>query len=164
MSKAVTAINTPNETRYFYPADQNWEFRRFKIKASVAYWVWIIIVPEVASNTSTWYYMIAASGVNTSGQNIQGILMEPTVATDDDYTSTNKYRLVAVPKSPLAKCFFKVWTWTFSQIDVGKVVALHSDFKSLAVDTAWIAATITDYISSTQWKCQLITTTVSQTA
>jgi len=37
MGVAVTTINSPNYTRYFYPADDKWEMKKFPVKVSVAY-------------------------------------------------------------------------------------------------------------------------------
>jgi len=36
MGKAVTPLNQVNDTKYFAPADGNWEMRQLPITASVA--------------------------------------------------------------------------------------------------------------------------------
>jgi len=36
MSRAVTGLNKPNETKYFYPADDQWIMKLLPMTASVA--------------------------------------------------------------------------------------------------------------------------------
>jgi len=36
MGKAVTPLNSPNNVRNFYPADDKWELRKMPIAASTA--------------------------------------------------------------------------------------------------------------------------------
>lgn len=153
MGKAVTWLNKPNQTGYFYPADDNWEMRKLPFKASTAIAEWAAIAPEISSNDVTWNYTLM--GVeNATWADFTGIMAEPIVSTDTDYATAGKSKWVWTPKNKLAKAFFYVWAGTFTAADVGKTVELHSDYKSLAVDTKGKGARIIEYISSTKGVCQ----------
>ena len=95
--------------------------------------------------------MVAAG--NIAGDDIYGIMAEPIVATDTDFATAGKLKGVRVPKTPYAQSYFYVGSGTFTAADVGATVALYSDYKSLAVDTMGLAATILKYISSTRGIC-----------
>ena len=152
MGKVVTGLNKPNETKNFLPADDNWYLDDLPMKASTAMEGGSSIGIEISSNTTTGNHTVM--GVeNSAGADFQGILMEPIVSTDADYATAGKLKKVAIPKTPYAKAYFTVGAGTFTAIDVGKTVEIHSDSVSLAVDTAWKGARIKKYISSTRGLC-----------
>lgn len=142
-----------NTTRNFLPADPNWKLEMRYIKASTAIAQGAALYDEISGNTTTGY-LTKSVVESASGANFQAILMEAVAAADADYATALKKKLVAVPRSPMAKAFFTVGAGTFSTADIGKTVEVHSDSVSLAVDTAGKGATITDYISSTRGKCR----------
>lgn len=91
--------------------------------------------------------------VTTTSGNFKGILMEPIAATDSDYATSLKLKLVAVPVDATAEAEFTVGSGTFTTADVGKQ-ADFADAISLAVDTSTHdQAAITAYISSTKGRC-----------
>ena len=90
---------------------------------------------------------------NAAGADFVGILAEPITSTDADYATAGKLKLVWIPKTREARSYFTVGAGTFTAADVGKTVEIHSDSKSLAVDTAGKGAKIVDYISSTRGVC-----------
>lgn len=153
MGKTVTAINTPNKTQNFYPADDKWEMIMFPMKASTAIDEGTLLSPEIVSNDVTGY--LTKMGVeNVTGSDFMGILAEPIVSTDTDYATAGKLKGVWVPKSPLARAYFTVGAGTFTAVDVFKTVEVHSDSKSLAVDTKGKGARIMEFISSTRGVCR----------
>ena len=153
MSKATTALNVPNDTKYFYPADDQWEMVQFPFKASTAIVEGQAVAPEIASNDVTGY--ATSMGVeNATWADFLGILAEPIASTDADYATAGKLKGVRVPKTPYAKAYFAVGAGTFTAADVFKTVELHSDYKSLAVDTKGKGARIMKYISSTKGVCR----------
>lgn len=149
----VTPINVPNNTQNFYPADDNWEFMRLPFKASTAIDEGSAVSPEIVTNNVTWY-LTKMGTENATGSDFFGILAEKIASTDTDYATAGKLKWVWVPKTPYAKAFFKVGAGTFTAVDVFKTVEIHSDAKSLAVDTLGKGARIVGYISSTQWVCR----------
>jgi hypothetical protein len=153
MGQAVTPLNTANSTKYFYPADGNWELRLLPMKASVAIAEGAAVQHETSGAAVTGYYTLCVAAGNIAGDDFYGIMAEPIAATDTDYATAGKLKGVYVPTTPFAKAYFYVGAGTFTAADVGATVALHSDYKSLAVDSMGLAATITDYISSTRGKC-----------
>jgi len=153
MSKSVTTINTPNDTRYFYPADDNWEHMMLPFKASTAIAEGTAVAAEISSNDVTGYATHMGTE-NATGSDFLGIMSEPIVATDADYATAGKLKGVRVPKTPYAKAYFYVGAGTFTAADVFRTVELHSDHKSLAVDTKGKGARIMAYISSTQGICR----------
>ena len=154
MGKAVKPLNEHNDTSYFYPADGNRELKSLPMKASLAMAEGVAIAPETSGTDVTGYYRTQVAIGNIAGDDTIGILAEPIAATDDDYATAGKLKGVYVPTTLFAKAYFYVGAGTFTVADVGKRVALHSDFKSLAVDTAGVAAEITDYISPTRGICK----------
>jgi hypothetical protein len=153
MGKAVTALNTPNDTRYFYPADANRELKKLPMKATLAMAEGAAICVEVSGSTTTGYHTIAGT-TSANGQNVVGILSEPIVATDTDYGTAGKLKGVRVPKTREAKAFFYVGAGTFTAVDVGKIVQIHTDSLGLAVDTLGLGAEIVEYVSSTKGVCR----------
>ena len=153
MSKATTALNVPNDTKYFYPADDQWEMVQLPFKASTAIVEGQAVAPEISSNDVTGY--ATSMGVeNATWADFLGILAEPIATTDADYATAGKLKGVRVPKTPYAKAYFAVGAGTFTAADVFKTVELHSDYKSLAVDTKGKGARIMKYISSTKGVCR----------
>lgn len=153
MAKAITLQNKPNVVSNFYPADDQWEFRQYPIKASTAMVEGAALSPEISSNDVTG--KLTLMGVeNANGSDFFGILAEPIVSTDPDYASATKEKGVRVPMTPYARAYFKVGAGTFTAADLFKTVELHSDSASLAVDTLGKGARILEFISSTQGICR----------
>lgn len=152
MGKIVTGLNEPNKISNFYPSDDRWNIEYLPMKVSTAMECGAAIAIEITSNTTTWYFTLMWTE-NAAWKDFKGILMEPIAATDDDYATAWKLKGVAVPKTLYAEAFFTVWAWTFTAIDVGKTVQFASTSLTLDVDTAWLGARITWYISSTRWTC-----------
>jgi hypothetical protein len=152
MGKAITAVNSPNKTSNFYPADDKWEMIMFPIKASTAMEEGTLLSPEIVTNDVTGY--LTKMGVeNVVGSDFIGILAEPIVATDSDYATAGKLKGVWIPKSINASAYFTVGAGTFTASDVFRTVEAHSDSKSLAVDTKGKGARIVEFISSTRGRC-----------
>jgi hypothetical protein len=153
MGKAVTLVNQPNNVQNFYPADDNWELVMLPFKASTAIDEGSVIAPEIVSNDVTGN--VTKMGVeNAAGADFLGILAEPIKATDGDYAVAGKEKGVWVPKNPYAKAYFKVGAGTFTKADVFRTVEIHSDAKSLAVDTKGKGARIMEFIDSTHGICR----------
>lgn len=152
MGRAVVGLNTPNETKYFYPADDQWRLTKLPMKASTALAEGAAIGIEISSNTTTGYYTLM--GVeNASGADFAGIMAEPVASTDSDYATAGKLKAVRVPKNLYAEAYFAVGEGTFTTADVGKTVQIWSTSIDLDVDTAGKGARITGYISSSKGKC-----------
>ena len=152
MGRAVTGLNKPNETRYFYPADDNWDLKMVPMIASVAIAEWAAIAPQISGNDVTGNATLM--GVeNALGADFLGIAAEPIVSTDTDYATAGKMKGIRIPRVPLAKAFFYVGAGTFTAADVFKSVEVHSDSLGLAVDTKGKGARIVEYISSTKGVC-----------
>ena len=157
MGKAVTLANKPNTTTNFYPinASHDWKLMKLPFKASTAIAEGSAVAWEISSNTTTGN--LTVMGVeNAAGADFVGIIAEPIVATDADYATGGKLKGVRVPVTWNAESYFTVGAGTFTAVDVGKTVEIHSDSKSLAVDTAGKGARITGYISSTRGKCKFV--------
>jgi hypothetical protein len=153
MSKTVTPLNAPNQMRNFYPADDKWEMIMFPIKASTAIEEGTALSAEIVTNDVTGN--LTKMGVeNVTGSDFMGILAEPITSTDTDYATAGKLKGVWVPKSTLARAYFTVGAGTFTAADVFRTVEIHSDSKSLAVDTKGKGARIMQYISSTRGVCR----------
>lgn len=152
MSKAVTPINAYNNTQNFYPSNDKWEYKLLPFAASVAMDDGTLVAIQIVTNTTTGNY--TKMGLeNIAGADFVGILAEKIAATDSDYATAGKLKGVRVPMSIAAEAFFKVGAGTFTSVDVNKTVEIHTDSKSLAVDTAGKGARITAFISSTKGKC-----------
>lgn len=144
-----------NITTNFLPVspDTEWKLGRKYIKASTAIDMGTALASEISGNTTTGY--LTKMGVeNVSGANFTGILAETVASTDSDYATAWKKKAVWLPITREAEAYFTVGAGTFTKYDIGKTVELHSDSKSLAVDTAGKGAEITDYISPTRGKCK----------
>lgn len=153
MWRVTTGLNKPNENQNFVPSDDNWYLDDLPFKASTAIEEGSVIAPEIVSNTTTGNVTVFSTE-NATWADFMGILAEPIAATDSDYATAGKLKKVWIPKTPYAKAFFTVWAGTFTAADVYKTVEIHTDKKSLAVDTAWKGARIMKYISSTRWECR----------
>lgn len=155
MGRAVTPLNTPNETGNFLPIWPDWVLKQLPFLASTAIEEGSAVCIQISGNTTTGNYTKA--GVeNASGADIVGILAEPIASTDSDYATAGKLKGVWTFKNANAECLFTVGAGTFTAADVGKTVEIHSDSKSLAVDTAGKGARITGYISSTRGRCAFV--------
>lgn len=153
MAKSTTLLNKPNETKYFYPADDQWEMMQLPMKASTALAEGALVAPEISGNTTTGYVTLFATE-NATWADFLGIMAEPVVATDADYATAGKLKGVRVPKTPYAKAYFTVWAGTFTAVDVFKTVEITSGSLGLSVDTAGKGARILKYISSTKGICR----------
>jgi hypothetical protein len=152
MGKVVTPLNQPNKTQNFYPADDKWEMIMFPFLASTAIEEGTAVSPQIVSNNVTGN--LTKMGVeNVTGSDFMGILAEAIVSTDTDYATAGKLKGVWVPKAMTATAYFTVGAGTFTAADVFKTVEIHSDSKSLAVDTLGKGARIMEFISSTRGKC-----------
>ena len=152
MAKSVVALNTPNKTQYFRPADDQWIEKSFPFIASVAIPQGAAVGIKITSNTTTGE--LTLMGVeNAAGADFVGIMAEPIVSTDADYATSGKMKQVKVPLTYSALAEFAVGAGTFTKADVFKTVEFHSDSLGLAVDTAGKGARIMGYISSTRGLC-----------
>lgn len=152
MTLTVQPINTPNNNKNFYPADWLWKMVELPFAASVAMEAGTAVATQIVSNTTTGNYT-KTTATNANWANFAWILCEAIATTDADYATAGKRKSVWVPVIPAALAEFRVWAWTFTAVDVGKVVSFHSDSSSLAVDTAWNGAIIKWLISSTRGIC-----------
>lgn len=153
MAQVTTPLGYANNTRNFYPADDKWEVKYFPTKASVAGVEGCAVAYEVSGSSPTGYITVAAA-TDANGQNVVGILAETIAATDSDYATAGKLKAVYIPKTLQAEAYFVVGAGTFTAADVGRVCNIHTDSKSLAVDTNGLGAEITGYITSTTGKCK----------
>lgn len=150
--QSVTPINTPNNTLNFLPNTGDWELRSIPMAASFALADGGLVAAQVSGSTTTGN-AIAAASTSANGQNIIGILAERIASTDSDYATAGKLKQVWVPITKRATARFKVGAGTFTAIDVNKVVAIHSDSLSLAVDTLGLGAVIVGYIDASYGLC-----------
>lgn len=130
-------------------ADGAWKTKKLPMKESVAMAAGCGVYTDEAGELTI---------VDGSSANFVGILMEDIAATDSDYATARKLKLVAVPLRLSAEAEFKVGAGTFTTADEGKSVVFHSDGISLAVDTAGIQARITKYLSATRGRCTFFPT------
>lgn len=153
MGKAVTTVNTPNQSGYFLPADENRELKKYPFLASSsALSDGAAVGREISSNTTTGNLKVMGTE-NAAGFDFVGILAEPIATTDADYATAGKLKGVRVPKNALARAFFAVGAGTFSAVDVGKTVEITSGGLGLSVDIAGKGARIVEYISATKGIC-----------
>lgn len=153
MGKAATPVNSPNNVRNFYPSDDKWELKMLPIVASVAMVDGTALRVQVTASSPTGNLNLAVA-TNATGQNFAWILAEPIATTDTDYATAGKLKWVWVPKTVDAESYFSVGAGTFTLADVGRVCSLHTDWKSLAVDTNGAGAVISWYISASKGKCR----------
>lgn len=141
-----------NETQNFLPFDGEWVLRESPIAASLAVEEGTALAPEISANDVTGN-LTKAGTENATGSDFFGIIAEPIAATDSDYATAGKLKQVWVPTSRYSRAKFSVGAGTFTAADVFRTVEIHSDSKSLAVDTAGKGARITKYVSSTEGVC-----------
>jgi hypothetical protein len=153
MALPITALGSKNNTQNFIPSNDQWKVTELPYKASEALVDGGLVVVEVSGSSPTGYACKAGT-TNANGQNVVGILAEPIAATDADYATAGKLKKVWVPVNSEAECFFSVGAGTFTAADVGRVAQVHTDSKSVAVDTNGLGVEITGYISSTKGKCK----------
>ena len=152
MGKAVVGLNQPNETQNFLPFDGEWVLRDFAMLESVAIEEGTAISAQIVTNDVTGKY--TKMGVeNAAGSNFVGILAEAIRSTDDDYATAFKAKSIWVPISRDSRAYFAVGAGTFTAADVARTVEIHSDSKSLAVDTKGKGATIVAYTTATTGVC-----------
>jgi len=151
---SINPTSRQNDLTGFVPVKGVWAYERVKIKASTVLQMGDAVGIEISSNTTTGFNTVM--GVeNASGADFVGIYWDQLISSgDSDYASTTKFRTVAIPVSADAEAQFTVGAGTFTAVDVGKRVEIHSDNRSLAVDTAGKGASITRYISSTKGLCK----------
>ena len=142
------SVTTPDNTTlnlYFNPL---WKVGRWTVEA-------VQMIASVAMVAGEAIYAVG-DGTHTKTAaglgNFKGILLEKIAATDADYATSKKLRLVAVPLSPDAEAQFAVGAGTFTNADVGKSVQCN-DSLGLAVDTAGTFARITKYLTSSRGVC-----------
>lgn len=154
MGKAVTPINQQNRTQNFFPinADHDWKYKQLPIIASTDIQEGEALQIETSGWTTTWN-LEQATGSNASGNDFVWILAEEIRSTDSDYATSGKLKGVYVPNNALAEAYFSVENGTFSLADVYKTVDIASNSRWLDVDTKWLGARITGYISSSRWVC-----------
>lgn len=153
MAKAITNVNTPNNTRNFYPVKRGeWELKLLPIVASVAMADGCAVATQVTASSPTGNNILMPTS-NATGQNFQGILAEAIATTDADYATAGKLKGVWVPRNQSCEAYFSVGAGTFTLADVGRVCLFHTDSKSLSVDTNGLGARITGFISATQGTC-----------
>jgi len=153
MWKPITDINTPNETKYFYPADDNWEMKELPMIASTVLAEGAAIGIEISGNDVTGNLTLMWTE-NAAGADFVGIIAEPVIATDTDYATAGKLKGVRVPKTPWARAYFAVGAGTFTAADVFKTVEITAGALGLSVDTAWLGARIREYLTSTTGICE----------
>lgn len=155
MSKSVAGINTYNNTGNFYPANDLWVSKQYPFKASTAWVDGCLVAVEVSGSSPTGYLTIAGT-TNANGQNVVGILMETIASTDSDYATAGKMKYVWIPTSPEAEMKFKVGAGTFTAADVGRICNIHTDSKSVAVDTNGLWVEITGYTDANYGTCKIL--------
>ena len=101
---AVTPVNTPNHTQYFYPidADFKWKLTALPFAASVALPDGAAIGIQISGNTTTGN-VTTMGAENAAGADFVGISAEPIASTDSDYATAGKLKLVRVPNTPEAE-------------------------------------------------------------
>ncbi len=152
MSRAVVGLNQPNETRNFLPFDGEWVLRDFPILESLAIEDGTAISAQIVTNNVTGKQ--TKMGVeNANGSDFAGILAEAIRTTDEDFATAFKTKKVWVRKSVDSRAYFTVGTGTFTKADVFRTVEIHTDSKSLAVDTIGKGARIVEFRSATTGVC-----------
>lgn len=135
-----------NITTNFLPSGPHWIMKQLPIEASQA-----MDMGSFLNSKQDGTYELTDLAAKT---NLTGVIAETIATTDDDYATSGKAKGVFVPRTNNAELFFTVGAGTFTAADVGKAVAIHTDGKSLAVDTAGDQFVITGYISATRGTCK----------
>ena len=151
---STNPASTFNRNNNFVPIKGIWDYRPVVIKESTAMQMGTLVSYEVSGSATTGKG-IKSAAATTNGQNVIGILWEEVATTDPDYATAFKTKMVAIPCGTDCEAEFTVGAGTFTNVDVGRVVAIHSDSISLAVDTNGLGAVITGFISSTRGRCSL---------
>lgn len=137
----------------FTPIHSDYNAEYLAIKESVALQAGTLLCREIVSGQATGK-LIAAWAEPIWGANIVGILWQEVLATDADYATEFKKKLVYTPRTSEARAEFTVISGTLSSASVGDTVEVASGARWLAVDTVGNGATITKYISATRWECK----------
>lgn len=154
MGKLITGLNEPNNTGNFYPADDHWRIERYPFKWWLALEQGTLIWPEISWNNVTGLLSRLTGDENENGGDFMGILCETISTTDENFAEDGKMISIREPVSKYAKAYFKTWSGTLSSADLFKTVKIHTDKKSLAVDTIGNGARILAVSSSTEWVCR----------
>ena len=144
-----------NQTQNFLPIEGDWELTRLPMKASEAMEEGAAVAVEIVTNNVTGNAELMGTE-NALGADFLGIMAEPITSADSDYATAGKLKSVYVPKNRLARAEFTVGAGTFTAADVFKTVEIHSDSKSLAVDTIGLGARITKFNTSTRGECSFV--------
>lgn len=144
-----------NVNTNFLPADLNWKTELKQIKVSTVMVEGAALGIDIVSNTTTGDLDLMPVE-NAEGGDFVGILAEPVAATDADYATSGKLKLVSIPLNQAAKAFFTVGEGTLTSIDKGKTVQFGSTSIDLDVDTVGKGARITDVLNSSRGKCQFV--------
>ena len=121
--------------------------------ASVAIAQGTALEVEVSSNITTGELTFMGTE-SAAGTNFSGILMEPISATDADYATSGKLKLVAIPQSPMgSKAEFKDSAGTLTATLVNSMVEFADSGTTLASQTLGKGAIITKFISATRGEC-----------
>lgn len=147
----------------FKPVWSDWEIKELVIKESVALSAGTLLATEILSNTTTGK-LVAGGAEQSAWANYVGILAQDILATDADYATSGKTRLVYVPCSVKAESEFQRTSGTLSSVDVWKTVEVSWSGTWLAVDTLWLWATIVKVITEDRGVCAINFTTVTETA
>lgn len=147
--QAINALGTFNVTSNFVPLGGGdfWENISLPIKESVAYAQGTAMAYEVSASATTGK-LIAMPATNANGQNFVGILQEKVSATDADYATAFKRKVVAIPRFSYSRAKFTAGT-TLTAANVGRVVQFASSGTTLANTTNGLGAVIRDIIDTT---------------
>ena len=137
---------------YFVPREGHWDFRALPFKASTVVAMGTAVGIEISSNTTTGYVTTMGTE-NATGADFKGICWQAVAATDPDYATAGKLKLVAIPLDDAALAEFAVISGTFTAADVFKTVEFAGTGTGLAVDTAGKGARIEGYLSATRGVC-----------
>lgn len=144
----MAILEPSNNTKNFMRAKGKTVLKQVPVVASTAFEQGTALAPN-----GSWVYVLAPVTATTWVV----ILNENILSTDSDYATSGKLKTVQVPVENDVEFYFNVWAWTFTSADVWNVCQLHTDGKSLAVDTSTNRQfQITGYISATKWKARLL--------
>ena len=104
---------------------------------------------EIVANTTTG--ALTSMGVaNATGADFVGILVDAVTASDPDYATAGKQKLVWVPNSPYARAYFTVISGTFTTAVVNRTVQFAAGSLGLNVGTIGLGARVRRFITSTR--------------
>ena len=141
-----------NVTTNFYPSNEDWESVKLPIAASVAIAAGAAVGIEISSNDTTGNITLMGTE-NAAGADFKGILQEAVAATDDDYATAGKLKLVLIPKNENAKAYFTATSGTLTLAMVGRTVEFASTSLGLDESTLGKGARIVGFTSLTRGVC-----------